>query len=291
MPRPSCPHWSLQSGSFSELRRPHDEAWMNPAEFANIARSEQRFWWYRGMNRIMFRLLDVEARSRRFSRVLEAGCGTGYFAKLLAERYGWKMFPADLGWQGLQFGRSLGVERLVQADIAKLPFPDSAFDVVVSMDVLVHFARTDERRAISELVRVLEPGGLLALRVSALDVLRSRHSQFAHERQRFTRSRLLEAVRSCGIDVVRCTYANALLLPVALFKFRVWEPLARKPAASGVTPVSSWLDTALYAPLALESKWIGAGGSFPAGQSLVLIGRRQDAAGGSSQARRQDKAL
>jgi SAM-dependent methyltransferase len=263
---------------------------MNPAEFANIARSEQRFWWYRGMNRIMFRLLDPEAQARRFSRVLEAGCGTGYFAKLLAERYGWKMFPVDLGWEGLQFGRSLGLARMVQADIARLPFRDTAFDAIVSMDVLVHFPRGDERRAIGELVRVLEPGGLLALRVSALDFLRSRHSEFAQERQRFTRSRLVHVVRSCGVEVERCTYANALLMPVALAKFRGWEPLMRKAPASGVTPVSPWLDKALYAPLAVEAAWIGAGGSFPAGQSLVLIGRRETEAAGSSRASRQGKA-
>ena len=29
---------------------------MNPAEFANIANSEEHFWWYRGMREIMFRL-------------------------------------------------------------------------------------------------------------------------------------------------------------------------------------------------------------------------------------------
>ena len=31
---------------------------MNPAEFANIAKSEKHFWWYRGMRTILFRLVD-----------------------------------------------------------------------------------------------------------------------------------------------------------------------------------------------------------------------------------------
>ena len=75
---------------------------MNPAEFANIAKSEQTFWWYRGMNRILFRVLDKHAA--HIGSVLEAGCGTGYLAKLLHERYGWKMFPVDLGMEGLRFG-------------------------------------------------------------------------------------------------------------------------------------------------------------------------------------------
>ncbi len=98
---------------------------MNPAEFANIARSEQDFWWYRGMNQILFELLDPIAREQRFKRVLEAGCGTGYLAKLLAERYRWPMAPVDLGWEGLNFAKSMSIDQLTQADIARLPFRDA----------------------------------------------------------------------------------------------------------------------------------------------------------------------
>src|SRR5262245_46769746 len=163
---------------------------MNPAEFANIARAEQDFWWYRGMREILFRLLDPLVEERRFRRALEAGCGTGYFARALAERYKLRVFPVDLAWEGLWHGKRLGVENVAQADISQLPFPSGAFDLVASMDVIVHFPRGEEDSAARELARVLAPGGALALRVAALDALRSRHSAFAHERQRFTRRRL-----------------------------------------------------------------------------------------------------
>jgi SAM-dependent methyltransferase len=248
---------------------------MNPAEFANIARSEQRFWWYRGMNRILFRLLDPIAHARKFDRVLEAGCGTGYLASLLERRYDWRMFPVDLGWPGLEFGRSLGLNRLAQADIARLPFQSGSFDAVISMDVIVHFPRGEEHHAMAEFARVLSPGGLLAVRVSALDILRSRHSQFAHERQRFTRPRLINLAESAGISVKRCTYANSLLMPVALAKFRIWEPLTRQAPSSGVEPVGPLLDRLLGAPLAAEAAYLGTGLNFPAGQSLILLGSKR----------------
>jgi SAM-dependent methyltransferase len=247
---------------------------VNPAEFANIARAEQDFWWYRGMRRILFRLLDPLLASRTVRRALEAGCGTGHFARSMAERYGVAMFPVDLGWNGLQYGRGLGVEHLAQADIAALPFPDGAFDLALSLDVIVHFPRGEEHKAFAELARVLTPGGLLVARVSALDALRSRHSAWAHERQRFTRSRLIRAVEAQGLRVARCTYANSLLAPVAFTKFRLLEPLSRAAPQSGVQQVSPWLDRMLYKPLEWESRWIGSGRDFPLGQSLILIAEK-----------------
>jgi SAM-dependent methyltransferase len=246
---------------------------MNPAEFANIAQAERDFWWYRGMRRILSAVLDPLLEKRAVSRAFEGGCGTGY-QSLLFQRRGWRVFPSDLGWDGLRYARGMGLENLAQADVAQLPFPDGAFDLVLSLDVIVHFPRGAEDAAFRELARVLAPGGLLVVRVSALDALRSRHSEFAAERQRFTRGRLERQVSACGIRVLRSTYANSLLLPVALAKFRVWEPITRKPPASGVTPVAPWLDRLLYAPLALEAVCLRAGLNFPLGQSLILIGEK-----------------
>src|SRR5258708_5346336 len=193
---------------------------MNPAEFPNIARSERDFWWYRGMREILFRLLDpVVARN---AKALEAGCGTGYLAKCLRERYGWSVTALDVRPEGLEYARGYGVDGLIQGDVGALPFLRESFDALVSMDVLVHVARGEEQRALAEFARVLRPGGLLALRVSALDILRSRHSQFVGEKQRFTRRPLVDEIRQAGFRIERAIYANSLLLPAALFKFRIW---------------------------------------------------------------------
>ncbi len=247
---------------------------MNPAEFANIAAIEENFWWFRGMRRILFRLMDPVAAERRFGMVLEAGCGTGHLSRMLEQRYGWRMVPVDLAPEGLAYGKGLGVERMTQADVAALPFADESFDAVLSMDVIVHFPRGQEHKPFGEFVRVCKKGGLLAIRVSALDVLRSRHSQFAHERQRFTRGRLLGLAQSHGLRVLRCTYLNSLLSPVAFAKFRLFEPFLKGPVESGVQPVAPWLDNLLYMPLALEAEWLGAGLNFPLGQSLLLIAEK-----------------
>jgi SAM-dependent methyltransferase len=247
---------------------------MNPAEFANIAKSERDFWWYRGMREILARALESHLAGRRIARALEIGCGTGYQAALFQEERGWPLIASDLGWEGLRYARQLGVKHALQCDAMALPFPCASFDFVMSLDMIVHLPRPLELEAAREWTRVLAPGGLLVVRAAALDLLRSRHSVFAHERQRFTRARLVETFARAGVRMLSCTYANTLLAPVAFLKFRVWEPLLRRPAASGVEPVARWLDRLLYAPLSLEAKWIGAGRSFAIGQSLLLIGER-----------------
>ena len=59
-------------------------------------------------------------------RALEAGCGTGYFARVCQERYGWPVYPLDLGWEGLRYGREMGLQRLAQADLRALPYRPAA---------------------------------------------------------------------------------------------------------------------------------------------------------------------
>jgi SAM-dependent methyltransferase len=247
---------------------------MNPAEFANIAAAERDLWWYRGMEQILFRLLDPLAREGRFERVLEAGCGTGHLAGKLAERYGWRMTPLDVDTNGLEYARQSGLTRLVQGSVAALPFCDGAFDAVLSMDVLVHIERGEEGRVFAEFARVVRPGGVVVIRAAAFNFLRSNHSKFVHEAQRFTRTQLRKAADCAGLRTERSTYANSLLMPVAAFKFRIWEPLTGQGPASGVAPVAKWLDSLLYAPLRMEAAWIGAGWSLPVGQSVIVIARK-----------------
>jgi len=248
---------------------------MNPAEFANIAHCERDFWWYRGMRAILFRLLDPWLDGRKISLALEAGCGTGFLSRLLEKERGWPVVAMDLSGEGLRFAQKMGAHRPVQGDICRLPFGENAFDLALSMDVLVHLPRRREDDAARELARVLRPGGLVAIRAAAFELFRSRHSDFVGEVQRFTRRRLREAFAGAGFRVLRCTYANTLLSPVALAKFRLWEPLVRAPLASGVQPMAPWMNRLLHAPLSLEAAWIGSGRNFPAGQSVFLIGEKR----------------
>lgn len=244
------------------------------AEYANLAQVEEDLWWFRGMRRIVDGILTGAVDGCRIRRVLDAGCGTGYYAGYLEQSLGWRVYPTDLNAEGIRFARAAARCRFTQADIAALPYRDACFDVVVCMDVLPHFAPGAETPALRELFRVTAPSGVLILRTAACPYLASRHSQYYGEQQRFKRRRLVHAVERAGFRVLRCTYANSLLSPVALLKFRLWEPLLRKKPTSGLQPLPRWLNSFLYACLRVEDRWIRNGKSFPVGQSLILAARR-----------------
>jgi ubiquinone/menaquinone biosynthesis C-methylase UbiE len=103
----------------------------------------------------------------RPATVLDVGCGTGVFAALVCS-----VFPRATIW-GVDLVAAMlsrGRERqpsaaehftLVQGDSERLPFPTGAFDVVTCSNSFHHYP--DQARAISEMHRVLKPGGRLLL--------------------------------------------------------------------------------------------------------------------------------
>ncbi len=243
---------------------------MNPAEFEQLSSHEERLWWFRGMREIFNLLLDRYCPAGPGAQLLEAGCGTGFEAARLRRERGWAVTPIDLSPVAAAHARVRGLNPAL-AGIEALPFASQTFQGVISLDVLVHLDVAGQRRAIIEFARVLQPGGWILVRSAALEVLRSRHSEWVGERHRVRLPELRYAAEAAGLQVRYATYANSLLLPVALAKFRVWEPLAGGPAASGVAMPAQWLNRLLELPLRVERGWLAMGGRFPVGQSVYVV--------------------
>lgn len=99
-------------------------------------------------------------------RVLDVGCGTGAFEqRLIAAGADNEIVGVDLSVKMLERARTkLAAHPHVafqQADAHDLPFADDRFDVVVSASTFHYF--DDPERALSEMGRVLCPGGRLVV--------------------------------------------------------------------------------------------------------------------------------
>jgi ubiquinone/menaquinone biosynthesis C-methylase UbiE len=114
--------------------------------------------------------------------VLDAGSGPGHTALAMAPHVR-QVIAVDLSTAMLEQGRALATERSTanvefrQGDVEALPFPDGAFDAVVSRYSAHHWPAP--QRALTEIHRVLKPGGqfLLADIVSFEDFTTDTHMQ------------------------------------------------------------------------------------------------------------------
>jgi SAM-dependent methyltransferase len=104
-------------------------------------------------------------------RLLDLGCGGGRHA-FEAMRRGARVVALDSDAAEVKDAAALmaameaqdeGKGVAVVGDATALPFPDGAFDRVIAAEVLEHIP--PDRAAISELARVLRPGGTIAVTV------------------------------------------------------------------------------------------------------------------------------
>ena len=250
---------------------------MTPEELHNIFRTEEEFWWYQGMRAITRALLEP-LPVRQAKRWLEAGCGTGYNALDFERHFGARISGVDLAPLGIRYCRQRRFDRSAVASVMELPFPDDCFDVVTSIDVLPVLPEGGDVRAFREFLRVLRPGGWLFVRAAAFRALRSRHSQYVAEGHRYRARELLGKLSALDCRIVRWTYANSFLSPVALFKFRIWENLRREPPHSGVEKIPpAWLNRTLLGALRLEAQFLRWGFRFLFGQSLIVVAQKNTA--------------
>jgi SAM-dependent methyltransferase len=121
-------------------------------------RGEPSYVWRAGQERRLQMILDA-AGERASGCVLVDGCGVGMYLGRLT--------PGACQAVGLDIEHERTLEAKSLADQVvcgageSLPFPAGWFDLVLSHEVLEHVQ--DDHKAIAEIVRVLKPGGRLAL--------------------------------------------------------------------------------------------------------------------------------
>ena len=137
-----------------------DDPELVAVEYADDARLRRRAEAYTGVGTVVDARTAIIAAvaAARPSRVLEVGCGWGELARRIAAEAATDVIATDLSPHMVELARAGGVAAEV-ADVQDLPFADGSFDVAVAAWMLYHVP--DRDRAVSELARVLRPGGRL----------------------------------------------------------------------------------------------------------------------------------
>jgi ubiquinone/menaquinone biosynthesis C-methylase UbiE len=97
-------------------------------------------------------------------KVLEVSFGPGYLLKKYAKNY--DVWGIDYNQKMVHKTRErlkgmVSADRIIQADVEHLPYPDDAFDTIIN--TFAFTAYPDGKKALQEMLRVLKPGGSLLL--------------------------------------------------------------------------------------------------------------------------------
>ena len=119
--------------------------------------------WYNFRHWSIFRS-ELEALARRWQKgkLLNIGCAHG--PDFLPFRQGFELYGVDFSAEMLKFAEKYSqkfgfVVNLTLADVCHLPYPDQTFDWAISVATYHHLRGGEQPAALSELKRVLKPGG------------------------------------------------------------------------------------------------------------------------------------
>ncbi len=193
-------------------------------------------------------------------QVLNAGAGAGSLTHRLL-RAGCAVTSIDASGElcrrlAAELAGTAAGARVLRCDVVDTGLPDRAFDGVVCAEVLEHLA--DDRAALTELARVLRPGGLLLVTVPAGPFRYDWVDLWAGHLRRYEPSDLAGKITGAGFGAVE---VDGWGFPLSAAYHRwVYRPalrrrLARARGPGGAPPRAA--RTAVRAALELDSLFLG----------------------------------
>jgi SAM-dependent methyltransferase len=247
------------------------EEFEKQARFFELGES---YFWFAAQNTLVEWVLErylphlaTGLQGRRL-RILDLGCGPGNTLCRLA-RWG-KAFGMDFSLDALAFARTKGEFPVLSADAMALPFASASLDCVVALDVLEHVE--DDERALSEIRRVLRPGGVFIFMVPAFMALWRHHDVMYGHFRRYGKQDFLGRVGRMRLTVHECRFFKCgFFLPLwAVAKCERWAP-GILPQRDNFYAVPRWLNHVLEREIVWEER-LRLTRLLPFGVSLLCVG-------------------
>jgi SAM-dependent methyltransferase len=271
----ACPRCGYRPALRDEIYQfteepPDAHTGFKPEYFVRLAEIEESNFWFRARNAlIQWALRNYFPDAKSF---FEVGCGTGFVLAGIHEKFPrMRLAGSEIFADGLAIAKArLPNVELYQMDARRIPF-EREFDVVGAFDVLEHVV--EDKNVLVQMFNAAQPCGGLLVTVPQHPFLWSASDQYAMHQRRYNCDELSRKVESAGFQIQRMTSFNSLLLPLM-----IWSRLQRK-RNHDFQPwrefeIGPTLNKTLESILKFERMVIKTGASFPAGGSLLLVGRK-----------------
>jgi SAM-dependent methyltransferase len=210
--------------------------------------------------------------------IWDIGAGTGSMAKRLADA-GYDVVAVEPLPDGARAIARLGGNAVFCGSLEQLQLPDASLGAIGLFDVIEHIGDPDP--LIREARRVLEPGGVVAITVPALQSLWSDEDEAAGHHRRYRRDVLDGFMSGHGFERATSRYIFAcLVLPAAVLRAIPYRLGRRRTAdeviahdESQLAPSAS-VDRIMRSVLQLE-RTAATRVRLPVGLSLIGIYRRR----------------
>jgi len=108
-------------------------------------------------------------RFKKIGRILDIGCGYGYFLEL-AKKEGWKVRGIDCDRSAVKFCKEFLSLEVTCGKLDERQYPEKHFDVVTLFHALEHIP--DFQQTVSKVKKIIKPRGLIVIDVPNVDDLR-----------------------------------------------------------------------------------------------------------------------
>ena len=243
-----------------------------------VSEREERYWWHRARRAMATGLLRRHGVAQG-CRAVDLGCGTGGNLSIFSPFAPRSVVGLDISPIALQHARRKDPSApLVRADLSRpLPFADASLDVVTIFNVLYHRWVEDEVAVLSEVHRILRPGGLLIATEPAFRAFERQMDAAAMTRHRFRIPEFTAMCAKAGLRVSFASYFTSFGAPVVSLMKAVDR--GSTSAAAGrihadMKPLNPVLNEILHVIANVEALAIVRGWRLPFGLTLACVARK-----------------
>ncbi len=133
-----------------------------------VTESEACLWWDQAHRKVFDSFCEKFISGKR-GKLLDVGCGLGYFVKKVSANPGWEVFGYEISQAAVDYARNnLGLKNVFAGRVEESQFAAKSFDIITLWDVLEHIPEPDA--LLSYLNSLLKDDGILFIHTPNISI-------------------------------------------------------------------------------------------------------------------------